>query len=513
VSVNSSTATTPGQPAFTANLRPRPGEQQPQSGPALYQPDSESRTIGYTFVAMPPIAFELCRQGKLPWSALGVLESLIGFQKHVPGSCWTTTGTLAGIMESNGRSLETNERAVRRSLSEIFAVGLVGRRAVPIPDPQEPANRTGYRYDFLWPNDVMSSRIPEEERLANGGEDIFVPQRLGDIHVRDGGQLCPKVRTKMSPKVRLNKQDSSKSSSNSRETSKPKSDDDDSLNSLGENAPTPRGDSELIGRGPIPELQTSAVPAPVDRHAANGPPAVPAARGGVSAAEAAQDTDLHFGTPVSSPKGLPANSQDPAPVPAAADPSVPIPGDIIDKLRAELGDTIANKVANNPGKVRDASNTDRYVLFAAARKMKPYLKKAHNPFEYFLTIVKEFAKDGIPDEFAKSPQKPAVVYFKAAPRPENNDDLKREGAKRIREIVELAMKARQDATAAQKSANRQAGEDWFRKQRQPFENWPKAVLADPIIASDPVVANVVGRGDVLDQRTGSPQDAELAEAV
>jgi hypothetical protein len=289
-----------------------------------------------------------------------------------------------------------------------------------------------------------------------------------------------------------------------------------------ENAPTPQGNSEPAGQRPILPPQPSVVSAPVDRHAANGAPAAPAAakaaRGDVSATEADQDADEHHGTPISHPKGLPANSQDPAPVPAAADRSAPIPGEIIDKLRAELGDEIADEVADNPAQVREASDTDREVLFAAARKMKHYVKKAHNPYRYYLEIVKEFAKDGIPEKYAKSPQKPAVVYFKASLRTEEekkeNAEQRHEAVRRIREMAAAPYRARLEKQAQEDAlASQQANRNGSRSTRLPISDWSKDVLADPIIASDPVVANVVGRGDAPDQRTGSPQEAELAEAV
>jgi hypothetical protein len=513
VSLHRSTATSLGQPAMPLNLRPRPGEQRESAGPALYQPGPEPQGIGYTFVAMPPIAFELCRQGKLQWSDLGTLEALIGYQNHVPGSCWTTIRAMAERMESNGNSLESNDRAVQRSLKRMFGVGLVGRRVVASPDPQEPANRTGYRYDFLWANDLMTPRILGEERLAEGRGDTHVTQRLGDTYVRQGVTPMSESPDTGVTQHRLNKLDRKKSSSLNSRTRE--NDDDDFLNSEEKDAPTPQGDSEIVGQGPI-EPQPLAVPAPVDHHAAKGSPAAPAVRGGVPATEVDQDTAVHVGTPPRA-KGLPADSQDSSPAPAAANPSAPIPDDIIAKIRTELGDTIANKVAGNPAMVRDASGSSRDVLDAATKKMKPYVKTKNNPFGYYLTLMRELAKDGIPKEFAKPP---AVVYFKATPRTEEeekeNAELKREAVKKIREMVaaKMAMDASGDDIAAKRAADRKAGEDWYqKKQRRPIENWPKAVLADPIIASDPVVANVVGRGDAPDQRTESPQEASLAEAV
>jgi hypothetical protein len=427
-----------GQPDGTPN--PRPGEQQATSGPALYQADPEPRRIGYQFVAMPPIAFELCGQGKLPWSALGVLASLVRFQDRVPGSCWTTIGELAKIMTAaNGHSLETNERTARRLLSQIFGVGLVGRRVVPVPDPQEPANRTGYRYDFLWASDSMSPRILGEERPATGGEDTSVPQRLGDNRVRNGGQPCPKARTKMSPNIDRIKLDRSKSSSEfaceTREATRTKTDDDEISRTEEKGAPRPEDVVHIPTQGPIPdpvhqeptsERERLALPAAKGPAAVDELPAAPVARSGVPESGPDPRTPVQNDTLVP-----PANA-----LPGDRSPEANFP-EIIKAIRALHGDDLANEVERClKGQVLDACQGKWDVLVPAVRTLLSCTYE--KAFPYLMKIVAQYAATEAPYEFsdagwaakvkadAEKAAKAALLPSQKNPSAYANDKLKKQ---------------------------------------------------------------------------------------
>jgi hypothetical protein len=450
----------PGQDRYETSARP--DNSLPR--PALHHPESESRVIAYQFVAMPPIAFELCRQGKLEWSDLGTLEILIGYQ-HVPGSCWTTIGAIAAKMASNGRSLETNERAIRRSFARIFEAHLVERKVVPIPDPQEPVNKTGYRYDFLWASDSVSPRIFQEEPLTEGGGGHRCPPNIG-------GHLRPKERTPMSEmadtgvpqgKIELKRDRNKSSVSRAREAQE----DDDDVSMLSEERPEPQGDSRIPdGQASVPEPQPIAMPAPM----------VPA----VSSA-------------------------------AVEDLSAPVPRDLVDWIESILGPGVAGKVVSNPQRVRTACksqrNSNRDVLMAATRKMKRHMDGARSPFGLYLTIMEEIARDGIPEEFSAAAAAKAeltaslrnpIAYFKAAPVPANNDELKRETIKCIRETmaaVEAEKRAEIPATVDGPNAGKSRGSQF------PDREWEEKAETDPYIRAE------------LARRRGLPEENKFAEAV
>lgn len=110
--------------------------------------------VGYDFDPLPSTIRRDILLRLAPIDHL-VLAILISFAVWRRDSCWTTIRTIAARLRAirPGRSGKPTvcERTVQRSLERLKAAGLIDHRRVPKPDPDQPDNRTGWRFYFLWP--------------------------------------------------------------------------------------------------------------------------------------------------------------------------------------------------------------------------------------------------------------------------------------------------------------------------------------------------------------------------
>ena len=149
------------------------------------------RKIEYPFDPPPKRARELVEQGRISRTDYLVLVELLRYQLGFRGSCWTTKKKIAD-------ALNISTKTVQRSYRQLEAVDLIRLNAVSRPgscDPDEPANRTGYRIHFLFVDAVRpigpasDRRKPEDRRehaSKPGGEDTNV---LPPLHVSlEGGE-------------------------------------------------------------------------------------------------------------------------------------------------------------------------------------------------------------------------------------------------------------------------------------------------------------------------------------
>lgn len=92
-----------------------------------------------------------------------VMIHLLRYRLRIRHSCWSTNRVIAGKVGCAVRSVQGSIRRLDRH-------GFIERVPVPIPDPDEPANRTGYRIVFLWltpdgyKSDAVVDRRPPAER-------------------------------------------------------------------------------------------------------------------------------------------------------------------------------------------------------------------------------------------------------------------------------------------------------------------------------------------------------------
>jgi hypothetical protein len=110
--------------------------------------------IGYPFTTIPDAALALARGRRLQPVDVIVLAELLRLRRRLRDSCWTTR---AVVMAATGRS----EPVLRRSLRRLARHGLIDHVKVPVPDPAEPRNRTGWRYMFLFVDRQTASHARE----------------------------------------------------------------------------------------------------------------------------------------------------------------------------------------------------------------------------------------------------------------------------------------------------------------------------------------------------------------
>ena len=126
----------------------------PPSGLARPQaPRPSGRALGYKFDPIPRRAIDLVASRELQPIDVEVLALLLRYRSRLRTSCWTTIARLAtGI----GRS----ESTVHRSLRRLRAAGLIRHEQIADrgePDPDEPRNRTGWRFYFAWMDPTPAS--------------------------------------------------------------------------------------------------------------------------------------------------------------------------------------------------------------------------------------------------------------------------------------------------------------------------------------------------------------------
>jgi predicted transcriptional regulator len=135
-------------------------------------PRKTGRKLDYRFDPVPKIATDLVAAGTLQPIDLQVLALLLRYRSRLRTSCWTTIPHLA-------REIERSERTVQRSLKRLQAAGLIHHVEVPTPDPDEPRNKTGWRFQFAWMEVAaeVTPVSPGECQPCHPPGDIGVTQR------------------------------------------------------------------------------------------------------------------------------------------------------------------------------------------------------------------------------------------------------------------------------------------------------------------------------------------------
>jgi hypothetical protein len=102
-----------------------------------------------------------------------VLAELRRWAVRLKHTCWTTKATIAA-------ALGVTRRTVQSSLRRLIRTGWIEQVIVERPDPDDPRNNTGYRYNFLW----LTRGYPE---LPEPPMPLFEPPRT---HGPASGPAC-----------------------------------------------------------------------------------------------------------------------------------------------------------------------------------------------------------------------------------------------------------------------------------------------------------------------------------
>lgn len=126
---------------------------------------SKGEPLGYAYDPIPRTVEERIRAGTLKAIDERVLKQLLRFRKAFRNSCWTTKKFVA-------RELGITEKTVQRSFLRLGTPvadepPLIEQVAVPKPDPDEPANRTGWRIYLNLTSDTPTGHGPGPDRRPN----------------------------------------------------------------------------------------------------------------------------------------------------------------------------------------------------------------------------------------------------------------------------------------------------------------------------------------------------------
>lgn len=126
-----------GPIALRTEVAPMPG---PAVGP-----------LGYSFDAVPR---RIRHNPRLKPVDAQVVAILIGFAVWRRDSCWASVASIASRLPAmrtgRGGSRSACDRTVQRSIDRLKAEGELRHERVPKPDPDDPRNRTGWRFYFNW---------------------------------------------------------------------------------------------------------------------------------------------------------------------------------------------------------------------------------------------------------------------------------------------------------------------------------------------------------------------------
>ena len=103
--------------------------------------DDVMREVPYDFDALPRLALDLLRLGKIKPMDVAVLLVIVRYRKGANTFAWVPTRI---ICEMTGLS----ETSVHRSRRCLAAAKLIERVKCEIPDPEDLKNSTGYRFEF-----------------------------------------------------------------------------------------------------------------------------------------------------------------------------------------------------------------------------------------------------------------------------------------------------------------------------------------------------------------------------
>jgi predicted transcriptional regulator len=122
------------------------------------------RGINYAFDPIPKTAVDLVVSKNLKPIDSQILAILLRYRSRMRDSCWTTIPRLA---KGVGRSDST----VQRSLRRLKEIGLIRHMAVEVPDPDEPRNKTGWRFYFAFMDGNDASRAHAHARCLGVNSD------------------------------------------------------------------------------------------------------------------------------------------------------------------------------------------------------------------------------------------------------------------------------------------------------------------------------------------------------
>ncbi len=136
------------------------------------QEHAEQNKLAYKFDPIPEIALDLVSEGKLTPTEYVVLAAFLRYCPRGATSAWTT------IKKIEERT-RLNERTIQRALKKLGegCHGLIVRAEVAKPDPDDPRNRTGYRYHFRFPG--RQKRVTPESPSSDGR---VTPESPGGCH-------------------------------------------------------------------------------------------------------------------------------------------------------------------------------------------------------------------------------------------------------------------------------------------------------------------------------------------
>src|SRR5262245_51245616 len=130
-----------------------------RKGCAPRNSEPSTRRIDYAFTPTPFAAIVALKEKRIGHRALALLSYLVGLRQ--PGGwAWSSNSHLA-------RELGCSTDTVTRACSQLSKAGLIERHRVPSPDPDDKANRTGWRFRFLFvdaPSAAMKAPHASEVR-------------------------------------------------------------------------------------------------------------------------------------------------------------------------------------------------------------------------------------------------------------------------------------------------------------------------------------------------------------
>ena len=124
-----------------------------------------------------------------------ILAILVTFAIWRRDSCWASVATIAARIPAlqPGRSGQAtaSERTVQRSLGRLISAGYIRRERVANPDPDDPRNRTGWRFYFLFAPGQATPESPDArvtQGIGDSGEGRRTVERCERIGWRPRGR-------------------------------------------------------------------------------------------------------------------------------------------------------------------------------------------------------------------------------------------------------------------------------------------------------------------------------------
>jgi len=155
-------------------------------------PEPASGRLGYSF---DPIPRRIRENPRLKPIDRDVVAILIGFAVWRRDSCWAAVSGIASRLPAmrKGRSGSPSacDRTVQRSIDRLKAEGEIRHERVAKPDPDDPRNRTGWRFYFNWIAPPADPGRPPREVTKGPGE---VTKRGGEVTKESGDSLVTQER-------------------------------------------------------------------------------------------------------------------------------------------------------------------------------------------------------------------------------------------------------------------------------------------------------------------------------